>query len=164
MIGAWCAVGRASWLERLYRSNIVVAICAAYLVVAFAFVMSTYVPPHRLPQWVFIFPLDKTGLSPVRLAHFLALAILVARFVRPEAAFLRSAWAAPVILCGQHSLEVFCLGVFLSFSAYFVLVEVSARVFMQVAVSVAGVLLMVALAGLMTWYKDLDRRARQPAT
>jgi hypothetical protein len=126
--------------------------------------MSTYVPPHRLPQWVFIFPLDKTGLSPVRLAHFLALAILVARFVEPGARFLRSAWARPVILCGQHSLEVFCLGVFLSFSAYFVLVEVSARVAMQVVVSVAGVVLMVGLAGLMTWYKDLDRRARQPAT
>jgi hypothetical protein len=164
MIGAWCAVGRASWLAAFYRSNVVLAICTAYVVVALALTMTTYVPVHRLPQWLIIFPLDKTGLSPVRLAHFLALAILVARFVRPEAAFLRSAWAAPVILCGQHSLEVFCLGVFLSFSAYFVLVEVSARVFMQVAVSVAGVLLMVALAGLMTWYKDLDRRARQPAT
>jgi hypothetical protein len=164
MIGAWCAVGRASWMVRLYRSNVVAAICAVYLAVAFAFVMTTYVPAQRLPQWVFIFPLDKTGLSPVRLAHFLALAILVARFVEPEAAFLRSAWARPVILCGQHSLEVFCLGVFLSFSAYFVLVEVSARVAMQVFVSVAGVLLMVGLAWLMTWYKDLDRRARQPAT
>jgi hypothetical protein len=53
--------------------------------------------------------------------------------------------------------------VFLSFTAHFVLVEISARVWMQVAVSLAGVFLMVALAWLMTWYKDLDRRARQPA-
>ena len=68
-----------------------------------------------------------------------------------------------MILCGEHSLEIFCLGVFLSFTAHFVLVEISARVWMQVAVSLAGVALMVALAGLMTWYKDLDRRARQPA-
>ena len=164
MIGAWCAVGRASWLARFYRSNIVLGICAVYVAAALALTMTTQLPAHRLPQWLFIFPFDKSGLSPVRLAHFLAMAILVARFVNPEAAFLRSAWARPAILCGQHSLEVFCLGVFLSVTAYFVLIEVSARVIMQVAVSVAGVILMIALAGLMTWYKGLDRRARQPAT
>jgi hypothetical protein len=162
MIGAWCAVGRTQWFGSLVRSNVVAAICVAILLPAFALAM-TRPFPNVVPEALMIFPLDKTGLSPLRLAHFLAMAILVARFVRPDAAFLRSAWARPVILCGQHSLEVFCLGVFLSFTAYFVLVEVSARIIMQVVVSVAGVLLMVALAGLITWYQDLDRRARQPA-
>jgi len=165
VIGAWCAVGGAPWLSAFYRSNLVLVICLIYL--SFALWLSTtWLFPtvaQRLPGWLFIFPLDKTGLSLLRLTHFLALAIVVVRFVPLEAGFLRSAWAKPLILCGQHSLEVFCLGVFLSFTAYFVLVEISARIWMQVAVSLTGVLLMVALASLMTWYKDLDRRVRQPA-
>jgi hypothetical protein len=165
MIGAWCAVGRAQWLPAFTHWNLVTVICLIYL--SFALWLSTThlypaITPH-LPNWLLIYPLDKTGLSPLRLIHFLALAILVVRFVPPEAGFLRSAWAKPLILCGEHSLEIFCLGVFLSFTAHFVLVEVSARVLMQVIVSLAGVALMVALAWLMTWYKDLDRRARQPA-
>ncbi len=165
VIGAWCAVGGAQWLSAFYRSNLVIAICLVYLSFALWLATTHLYPaiiPH-LPSWLLIFPLDKTGLSPLRLIHFLALAILVVRFIPPEAGFLRSPWAKPLILCGQHSLEIFCLGVFLSFTAHFVLVEVSARVWMQVFVSLAGVGLMVALAGLMTWYKDLDRRARQPA-
>jgi hypothetical protein len=164
VIGAWCAVGRAPWFGAFLRSNIVLAICIAYLIVAFALGMTRVLPSDRLPSWLLIFPLDKVGLSPLRLANVLAQAYVVARFVRPDAAFFRTPLAWPVILCGQHSLEVFCLGVFLSFTAHFVLIEVSARMAMQVLVSIAGVLLMVGLAGLMTWYKNLDRRARQPVT
>ena len=165
VVGAWCAVGNAKWLLAFCRSNLVTVICLIYLSFALWLVTTNLYPailPH-LPSWLLILPLDKTGLSPLRLTHFLALALLVVRFIPPEAAFLRSPWAKPLILCGEHSLEIFCLGVFLSFTAHFVLVEISARVWMQVAVSLAGVALMVALAGLMTWYKDLDRRARQPA-
>ena len=166
VIGGWCAVGRAEWLPKLLRSNAVAALCVVYLVFALWLATSWLFPAvaQRLPSWIFIFPLDKTGLSPWRLSHFLVLALLVVRLVPPEAGFLRSAWSKPLILCGQHSLEVFCLGVFLSFTAYFVLVEVSARVLMQITVSLTGILLMVALAWLMKWYNDMDRRARQPAT
>lgn len=165
VVGAWCAVGNAKWLLAFCRSNLVTVICLIYLSFALWLVTTNLYPailPH-LPSWLLILPLDKTGLSPLRLTHFLALALLVVRFIPPEAAFLRSPWAKPLILCGEHSLEIFCLGVFLSFTAHFVLVEISARVWMQVAVSLAGVALMVALAWLMTWYKDLDRRARQSA-
>jgi hypothetical protein len=165
MIGAWCAVGGAQWLGRLYRSNVVTAICAAYLLFAL-WLSTTWLFPavsNQLPDWLLVFPLDKTGLSLLRLTHFLAMAILVVRFVPPDARFLRAPWAKPLLLCGQHSLEVFCLGVFLSFTAYFVLVEVSARLYMQVLVSIGGVALMIALATLMTWYNQLDRRTRQPA-
>jgi hypothetical protein len=166
VIGAWCAVGRAEWLPKVMRSNWVLVICAVYLVFALWLTTSWLFPAmaQRLPEWLLIFPLSKTGLSPWRFSHFLALALLVVRFVPSEAGFLRTAWAKPLILCGQHSLEIFCLGVFLSFTAYFVLVEVSARLLMQVMVSLAGILLMIGLAWLMTWYNDMDRRARQPAT
>ncbi len=165
MIGAWCAVARAEWVSKLIQSNIVLAICGAYL--TFALLLSTLgvfpATSRNLPNWLYIFPLNKTGLSPLRLFHFLALAIVVVRFVPRDAEFLKSAWAQPLIICGKHSLEVFCLGVFLSFTAHFLLVEVSAKVWMQLFVSFCGVLLMVGLAALMSWYQGLDRRTQQKA-
>ncbi len=166
-IGAWCATAGSKWVKRIYRSDAVVALCIAYLAVAFVIALTPWFPESRFspPQWLLIFPLDKTNMSPFRLTHFLALTVVVVRFVPQDAAFLRSAWAYPIILCGQHSLEVFCLGVFLSFTAYFLLIEISPSVFMQLAVSAVGVALMIGLAALMSWYKALDKRPpRQLAT
>ena len=160
-IGTWCAVGGAPWLRSIYSSNVVFFVCAIYIAFAFWLAMTLHFPAlaRRLPDWLWIFPLNKTDLSPLRLAHFLALTILVVRFVPMDAAFLRSAWAKPLIMCGRHSLEVFCVGVFLSLTANFLLAEVSGSVTMQVLVSAAGIFLMFALAALMSWYKSLDRRA-----
>lgn len=166
-IGAWCAVGGAPWLRKVYCSNVVLVVCIAYLAFAFCLSMTLFFPAlaRRLPDWLWIFPLDKSDLSPLRLAHFLAQTILVVRFVSQDAAFLRSFWAKPLILSGRHSLEVFCLGVFLSLTANFLLSEVSGSVTMQVLVSAAGIALMVGLAALMSWYKSLDRRVpAEPVT
>jgi hypothetical protein len=49
-----------------------------------------------------------------RLTHFLAVAYIVAGWLRPNTPALRSVWCEPLIRCGRHSLEVFCLGVLLS--------------------------------------------------
>jgi hypothetical protein len=166
-IGAWCAVGGATWLRSFYCSNVVLAVCVLFLAFALWLTMTLHFPglARRLPEWLWIFPLDKSDLSPLRLAHFLAQAILVVRFVPRDASFLRTAAAAPLIMCGRHSLEVFCLGVFLSLTANFLLAEISGSVTMQVVVSVSGIALLVGLAALMSWYKGLDRRVpAEPAT
>ena len=159
-LGAWCAVASGTWLRTLYQSNALIALCIVYLVFAFFLQISTKAPStlQHLPEWLVIFPLNKSSMSPLRLAHFLALALITVRFVRPDAHFLHTAWAQPLILCGRHSLEVFCLGVFLSYTAGFLLIEISSALWMQAAVSLGGVLLMVGLAGLMSWYKALGRR------
>jgi hypothetical protein len=65
----------------------------------------------------------------------------------------------PAILCGQHSLEIFCLGVFLAFAGHFALVEISGALWMQVVISVFGIAAMIATAALITWYKDLEGRS-----
>jgi hypothetical protein len=166
-IGAWCAVGGATWLRKVYCSNAVLVVCIAYLAFALCLSMTLFFPAlaRRLPDWLWIFPLDKSDLSPLRLAHFLAQTVLVVRFIPQDAAFLRTPWAMPLVMCGRHSLEVFCLGVFLSLIANFLLAEVSGSVTMQVLVSAAGISLMVGLASLMSWYKSLDRRApAEPVT
>jgi OpgC protein len=62
----------------------------------------------------------------------------------------------PLILCGQHSLPIFCFSVFLSFGAHWILMQYTRGVWEQLVVSAAGILIMVAAAWL------LDRAARVP--
>jgi hypothetical protein len=63
-----------------------------------------------------------------------------------------------MIRCGENSLSIYCLGVLLAFIAHVILTEVSAGFVMQTAVSFAGIVVMVALATLLTWEARLDRR------
>jgi len=164
VIGGWCALGGAKKIDSLLRSRAVTTLCIIFLIIAAFYQLSwlSHGITRRLPGWALILPLDKTDLSLFRLCHFLAMAILVIRFVPFDAPFLHSALARPLVLCGQNSLEIFCLGVFLSFSAHFILTEVSPRIPMQMAVSFTGIAIMVAVAALMTWYKNVERRGAKP--
>jgi len=62
------------------------------------------------------------------------------------------------VLCGQHSLEIFCLGVFLAFAAHFVMVEFYGGTAMQVLMSIAGILIMTGTALVISWYKRVEGR------
>jgi hypothetical protein len=160
LIGAWCGTGGAKQIGWLIRSKALLILGGIYLAFAAFMTLATNIPlPIDWPDWLLIFPLDKTGLDPLRLAHFLILTAIVVRFVPADAQFLRSDWAKPLILCGEHSLEIFCLGVFLSFTAHILMIEVSSRILFQVFVSFGGIFAMIALAGIMTWYKKLQSRA-----
>ena len=70
-----------------------------------------------------------------------------------DSPLLRWRLARPVIVCGQHSLYVFCLGIALSFVAFFVLVQSGGSLPMQLLVSVGGLAIMSAQAYLMGWHK-----------
>jgi hypothetical protein len=61
-----------------------------------------------------------------------------------------------MILCGQHSLPIFCIGVLLSFSAHWILTQYTKGVWEQLAVSAAGIVIMVGIA----WC--LSRSAKVP--
>ena len=78
-----------------------------------------------IPKWMIkaIYPIDKTDLDMLRFTHFLALAILVSRYIPRHWGPLTSNWLRPLVLCGQHSLPNFCLGVFLSFGVHYILVQ-----------------------------------------
>jgi hypothetical protein len=108
-----------------------------------------------------LFPFDKTNLSLWRFSHFLALAYTVIYFVRPENRFFRTSAAGPVILCGQHSLHVFCLGVFLSFAGLIAIVEVDNSIPFQLLVNATGVALMIGTAWVLEWYRAKERDARR---
>jgi hypothetical protein len=104
-----------------------------------------------------LWPIDKSNLAPIRLAHFLALAVLVVCLVPADARFLRSRSARPIIRCGQQSLQIFCLGILLSVLGYFLFAEWSDSLATQLIVNIAGVAVMIGAGELITWYRTIDR-------
>ena len=54
--------------------------------------------------------------------------------------------------------QVFCLGVFLAFAAHFIMVEFYGGAAMQVAMSAAGILIMIGTALVISWYKRVEGR------
>jgi hypothetical protein len=160
--GAWCAIGGGETVSKLIRSRLVVAIAVAYLVVAFLIVLTWYFPRYvyLIPKRVqdLIYPIDKNYLDLVRFLHFMALAVVTVHFVKIDWPGLKSRWLKPMILCGQHSLEIFCLGIFLSFIGHFVTSEISRSVGMQIFISMLGILVMVGIAWLISWYNTIEGR------
>jgi hypothetical protein len=157
VFGAWCAQGGAQRMSRILSSRITLWISIAYLLFAFVVTLTWYVPqlshllPRRLEQWMY--PISKTDLDVLRFVHFLALAAVTVRFLPKDWPGLKSPWLRPLILCGQHSLEIFCLGVFLAFGGHFLLAELSGGAGLHFVISISGILIMSAAAWLFSWYK-----------
>jgi hypothetical protein len=106
-----------------------------------------------------LWPISKSSLSPIRLISFFAMVVIVAALIPAGATFLRSRAARPVVLCGQQSLEIFCLGILLSALGHFVLSEYDSAIAVQVGVNLAGILAMCLTAGMINWYKTAGRAA-----
>jgi hypothetical protein len=163
VFGAWCALGGAQRLAPVLKSRLTLAVAIAYLLFAFVITLTWYLPglgsyvPHWLEQ--VIYPIDKVNLDVLRFAHFLALATVTVWFIPRDWPPLKTWWPWPAIICGQHSLEIFCLGVFLSFAAHFAMVEISGEFWMQLVVSALGILIMIAVAALLSWYKKTEGRS-----
>jgi hypothetical protein len=160
VFAAWCGVGGAAQLQFLIRSRVALALAVAWILFALLIVMTWHVPflESLVPKWMIkaIYPIDKTDLDMLRFTHFLALALVVTRYLPRNWAPLSSNWLRPLILCGQHSLPIFCFGVFLSFGAHWILMQYTRGAWEQLVVSAAGILIMVAAAWL------LDRAAKVP--
>ncbi len=102
---------------------------------------------------------DKEGLHPMRLLSILALAWLVSRTIPAHAAWLQKWFARPIVLCGQHSLPVFCAGIFLSFLGRLAMEERSDWA-VQAGVNATGIAAMVAVGALAAWYRQKGRVSR----
>jgi len=160
VIGAICAAdtGRLGFV----RSKVLFRACLAFLGISVATKLAMLIDqrldviPDGFYQGIWLF-LDKTNLGPLRLLNFLALVIITVHLVPRGAAFLGSLAARPVILCGQNSLYIFCLGILLSYLGHFVLVEISHAIVVQFAVSAGGVAIMMLAAAFLDWTKDRSR-------
>jgi hypothetical protein len=166
VFGAWCALGGAQRLTRWTNSPVVIGLAVAYLLFAFGIAMTWYIPRLGVfvPKFVgeAIYPIDKTNLDVLRILHFLSLAVITVWFVPRDWPALKSRVFWPAIACGQHSLEIFCLGVFLAFAGHFVFTEVSNRLVTHIIVSVSGIAIMVAAAAMVSWYRRVERQGPGP--
>ena len=147
-LGAWIAVGGAEALQSIVRTRTVFWLAIAYLVFAFVVTTAIHSPgvANLLPPWMLqpFDPNDKTNLAPYRILHLIALAVVVTRFLRADSPILRWHSLAPLIKCGQNSLQVFCIGIVLSFCAH-AAIELSLNsLWVQIFAGTAGVLLMTA--------------------
>jgi hypothetical protein len=160
VFAAWCGVGGVAKLQFVIQSRVALVVAVAWIVFAFLIVMTWHSAflESLVPKWMIkaIYPIDKTDLDMLRFTHFLALALVVTRYLPRHWAPLNSKWLRPLILCGQHSLPIFCFGVFLSFGAHWILMQYTRGVWEQLVVSAAGIVIMIAAAWL------LDRAGKVP--
>jgi hypothetical protein len=160
VFAAWCGVGGVAKLQFVIQSRVALVVAVGWIVFAFLIVMTWHSAflESLVPKWMIkaIYPIDKTDLDMLRFTHFLALALVVTRYLPRNWAPLTSKWLRPLILCGQHSLPIFCFGVFLSFGAHWILMQYTRGVWEQLVVSAAGILIMIAAAWL------LDRAGKVP--
>ncbi len=123
VFGSWCALGGARKNMAFIMSPITLYFCIAYLIFALVMTFAGRFPDFGalFPQWLFsaFNPNDKTNLAPYRFVHFAVIVILVIRFVPKDWSGLQWKVFDPLVVCGQQSLAVFCVGVFLSFVAHF---------------------------------------------
>ena len=151
-IGLW--VGEHYYISgKAFRAVRGVVVVCALIIVANALARALY-DFGRGPGHFQVMLLDELRVASVggneafpRLTHFLAVAYIFAAYGwRRDAPALRRAWARPLIWCGQHSLEVFCVGVVLSdvIAVYFQ--KMQPNVGYQLLANGAGMAVMVMLA------------------
>jgi hypothetical protein len=171
MLGAWLALGGANTLHFLVRSRSVLVLGLAYLCFAAVMTLAAQIPEFQklFPRVLFAAfnPNDKTNLAPYRFLHLAVVIVLGARFMPIDAVGLQAALWKPLVKCGQQSLEVFAVGVYLSFVGYFVLQMTSSGVIAQLLVGTGGILIMTAVAYYRSWSKRVEKHAHghahQPA-
>jgi hypothetical protein len=146
----WVFPGQGSWLPKL-----AIAITVAIGIVSISWTIHGAYDafPGLLSRELSPLVADKSNLAPLRLISFLALAVTVAHFVGRDSGVLRWRVAQLIIRCGQHSLQVFCLGIVLSVLGYILLTFFRDDVLTQLGINLAGIVAMMGIAVLLTWYK-----------
>ena len=152
VLGVWCGLGAADWVWPLVRSRLVLILAAIYAVAVFVMFLAW----NRLnlgayiPEWS-LYAFGKTNLGVLRLLHFLTLAIVADWLIPRDWPPLTWRVVRPLILCGQHSLEVFCLGVTLAFVGQVAVVGTPGSVMTRFVVGVFGIAAMIGVSALLSW-------------
>jgi hypothetical protein len=168
-LGAWLGWrgtrGGVSWLRRRWLFCLAAGLSLAGFLIRFSWTLHYFYDPIPVlvsakPLWLF---LSKTDLGLLRFANVLAVALIVARLIHPQAGFLASRAARPFVICGRNSLHIFCLGILLSVFGHLVLNEFFGGIPMQLVVSAAGVAIMIGVAALMEWFAAAQGASRASA-
>ncbi|EWY39099.1 OpgC protein [Skermanella stibiiresistens SB22] len=149
----------------LKSSRFLLAASICYLLVSLVLALSWRIAwlgalmPPVIGEW--LYPISKTDLDPLRVLHFAALAHVTLHFVGRDAAWLRWRLAEPLVTCGRQSLQIFCLGIILSFAGQTVLVQFNDSLLAQFATTVVGIAAMVVVARILSWYQKTERRPKR---
>src|SRR5215510_12566395 len=146
---SWVFPAQSSWLPKLAA---VITVAIGIISISWTIHGAYDAFPGLLLRELSPLVEDKSNLAPLRLVSFLALVVTTAHFVGHNSRLLRSRIAQLIIRCGQHSLQVFCLGIVLSVLGY-ILLNFRDGVLMQLAIDLGGIALMIGIAALLTWYK-----------
>jgi hypothetical protein len=161
VLGAWLALGGAKTVHFLVRSRTVLVFSLAYVLFAAVMTLAGLVPELQklLPPALFdaFNPNDKTNLAPYRFLHLAIVIVLGVRFIPIDAAGLQAAIWKPLIKCGQQSLEVFAVGIYLAFIGYFILTITSGGIIAQLLIGIAGIAIMTGVAYYRSWSKRVER-------
>lgn len=158
--------GRDGWISNrwLFRGALVIAVAAFLLRVNWT-LHFFYDPIPALAAKQLWPALSKTDLSALRLVNVLSMALVVATLMPRTAKFLSGRAAWPLVVCGKHSLHIFCLGILLSVTGHLILSEYGTGAFIQGLVAVGGTAVMIAVAAMMDWFPGgkIARRAKTRA-
>ncbi|WOH52027.1 OpgC domain-containing protein [Bradyrhizobium sp. sBnM-33] len=164
VLGAWWMIeGKRprSWVTS--RTTLMLAVL--YLLFTLFIALSWRIRPLEalIPEALakLIYPLDKSNLDPLRLLHFLALAVLASWLVPRKWRGLTTPVMRGAILCGQNSLPIYCLGVLLTFASYAALLNISDGLAMQIALSLTGIAAMIVTATLLSSISIKPRQRSQ---
>ncbi|MCK1718722.1 OpgC domain-containing protein [Bradyrhizobium sp. 141] len=160
VLGAWMII-EGERVRPWLTSRTVLVPATLYLVFSLVIALSWRIMPLEalIPQGLtkLAYPLDKSNLDPLRLLHFLALAVVAVWLVPPSRQALTTAVMRGAILCGKHSLPIFCLGVLLTLASLLALLDISEGLAMQITLSLGGILMMIVAATLLNLVKITPR-------
>ncbi|WGS21990.1 MULTISPECIES: OpgC domain-containing protein [unclassified Bradyrhizobium] len=163
VLGAWWMIA-GDPVRPWITSRVVLVVAVLYLLVSLFIALSWHIEPlgTLVPEALakLLHPVDKSNLDPVRLLHFLAIAVVAVRLVPHDWPALQTPALRSMICCGQNSLPIYCLGVLLACGSHLALLEISNGIAMQIALSVGGILVMIAAATLLNSISI--KPARQP--
>jgi len=149
VLGAWCVIAGET-IRPWVMSRTVLALAALYLASSLVLALSWGIkPPVQQSLTALLLPQDKSNLSPLRVLHFLALAIVVLRLIPRNWRGLSAPALRYARFCGENSLPIYCLGVLLALAGHLALLDISEGLTMQIVLSIAGILMMIFVARLL---------------
>jgi hypothetical protein len=156
------AAGRTLLADGKWLFRLAIAVAIAGFVVKMSWVLheNFNAVPTLLTRM--LWPVNKAVLPLVRLANILALALLTARLVRRDAGFFRTRAGWLVVLCGQNSLEVFCLSILLAVMGNVALTVLGDGLGIQAMVNLVGIAALLAFGLLLAWF-DGGGKLPQPS-
>jgi hypothetical protein len=153
VLGAWC-ITEGERFRPWMTSRTALVLAALYLAFSLTIALGWSIKPPEVlvPQALakLLYLADKSDLDPLRLLHFIALAILAVWLVPRTWRGLTTPVMRGAIRCGENSLAIYCFGVLLALASHIALVDISDGLAMQIALSLAGILVMIAAAMLLS--------------